>query len=304
MDLKKAGLKMNKGYMTTVSVLILIAAVCTSCGNESNEIGRGAFDFEASGIEMVNIDGGTFEMGDVWGYENAYDDEYPVHIVTLSDYYLSATEVTNAQYCAFLNEVGNREERGEQWVNLEGDERGECLIEEIDGRFYPKSGFDDHPVIYVNWYGALAFCEWLSEKTGDEYRLPTEAEWEYAARSGGSDDQKWSGTDNKDQLSDYAWYYSNSGIETHIVGTKIPNALGFYDLSGNVCEWCSDWHSSDYYRNSPTNNPTGPSSGDLRVTRGASWQSASGALRSSSRDRFSPGSCRYDLGFRLCRIMN
>ncbi|MBT4174021.1 MAG: SUMF1/EgtB/PvdO family nonheme iron enzyme, partial [Candidatus Marinimicrobia bacterium] len=157
---------------------------------------------------------------------------------------------------------------------------------------------DDCPVERVSWQDVQDFIKKLNKKTGMHYRLPTEAEWEYAARSGGKK-EKWSGTSNKSILGDYGWYSDNSNRQTHIVGTKTPNGLGLYDMSGNVWEWCSDWYDSDYYENSPKQNPQGPQSGSFRVKRGGSWGLYQKFLQGSGRGSCNPVSSSSYIGFRL-----
>jgi formylglycine-generating enzyme required for sulfatase activity len=216
-------------------------------------------------VEMVFVNGGTFQMGDVW--DLGQSDEKPVHSVTLDDFYISKYEVSQSFYL------------------------------EIMGTNPSYFVGDSLPVEQVTWYNAVEFCNKLSDTTGLEevytisqlgvtvdftkngYRLPTEAEWEYAARSGGGDDQKWSGTNNEDSLGVYAWYSLNSGDATHPVGTKKPNDLNIYDMCGNVGEWCGDWYAS--YSSESQTNPTGPLVGDYfyRTTRGKSWSNISTAYR-------------------------
>jgi len=169
-------------------------------------------------------------------------------------------------------------------------------------------------------YDAIEFCNKLSEQEGlnscysidganitcdfsaNGYRLPTEAEWEYAARSGGRDDRKWSGINSESEIGDYCWYYLNSGDKVHPVGTKQPNGLRIYDMSGNVWEWCWDLYASDYYSNSPSDNPKGPASGSNRVIRGGGWCNHSGYCRTANRDYYNPSlSGNGVLGFRLTR---
>ena len=140
-----------------------------------------------------------------------------------------------------------------------------------------------------------AFIKKLNRKSGKNYRLPTEAEWEYACRSGGRD-EKYSGGSDIDRV---AWYYGNSGGSTHAVGGKVANGLGLYDMSGNVWEWCSDWYDENYYGNSPTQNPQGPESGSSRVYRGGSWNNRPAFVRSAHRLRFGTALRIDDLGFRL-----
>jgi formylglycine-generating enzyme required for sulfatase activity/phosphoribosyl-ATP pyrophosphohydrolase len=236
---------------------------------------------------MAFVPGDTFQMGDLWG--DGGSDETPVHTVTLSGFFISKYEVTNSEYCVFLNEEGNQEEGGVTWLDINDSD---CRIYEQSGIFYPESGYEDHPVIEVSWYGARAYCEW---KGG---RLPTEAEWEYAARSGGME-QKYAGTSNVSELGDYAWYSANSGGDTHPVGTKLPNDLGIYDMSGNVWEWCNDWYDSDYYSISPENDPPGPESGTYRVLRGGSWSDNDRIARVANRLYNGPSNSNCIIGFRV-----
>lgn len=224
------------------------------------------------GIEFVFVKGGTFEMGDIFG--DGLIDEKPVHTVTLSDFYMSKYEVTFAQYDAYCNAAGASKPDDKGW------NRGNL------------------PVINVSWNEAVAFCQWLSQKTGERARLPTEAEWEYAARSGGKR-EKWAGVTDQSDLGDYAWYDSNGGNRIHSVGQKRPNGLGLYDMTGNVWEWCGDWYG--FYSGGPQINPPGPSSGIYRVTRGGSWVNSTGSLRCSTRSNNRPGDFYYNFGFRICR---
>jgi len=237
------------------------------------------------GIEEVFVEGGSFRMGDVWGGGDS--DEKPVRSVTLRSFYIAKHEVTQALY------------------------------KEIMGTNPSYFKGDNLPVERVTWYNAVEFCNKLSEKVGlqkvykingtnvtadftkNGYRLPTEAEWEYAARSGGRNDRKWSGTNTESELGNYAWYDKNSGSKTHPVGTKQPNDLGIYDMSGNVWEWCWDWKGS--YSSSSQTNPTGSSTGSYRVERGGSWSDIAGGCRSAVRYSDTPTGSSYDLGLRLAR---
>ncbi len=219
-------------------------------------------------IEMVFVKGGTFQMGSNKGF---FTDRKPVHSVTLDDFYIGKYEVTQKQWKAIM---GN---------NLS----------------YNK-GCDDCPVEKVSWNDVQKFIKKLNEKTGKYYRLPTEAEWEYAAR-GGVKSRGYQYAGNND-IEEVAWYDGNSGNKTHPVGQKKANELGIYDMSGNVWEWCSDWYSSSYYGSSPQNNPQGPSSGSFRVYRGGSWFNFARHCRVAFRFGDSPGLRGINLGFRLVLV--
>jgi formylglycine-generating enzyme required for sulfatase activity len=216
------------------------------------------------GIEMVFVRGGTFMMGDTGG--NGYDNEKPVHSVTLSDFYIGKYPVTQRQ-----------------WFEV---------MESSPSYF---TG-DDLPVERVSWNDAYRFIQKLNAKTGNKYRLPTEAEWEYAAR-GGADSRGYIYSGSND-INDVAWYRDHSGYKTHNVGTKAPNELGIYNMSGNVWEWVNDWYDREY-REIPDTDPPGPSTGSYRVSRGGSWGNAAGGCRVSHRSYCYPDDRRGILGFRL-----
>lgn len=222
----------------------------------------------SSDIEMVYVAGGTFTMGATSEQgSDAYSDEKPVHSVTVSGFHIGKYEVTQ-----------------KQWVEVMGSNPS-----------YFKG--DNLPVENVSWIDVQVFILKLNAKTGKKYRLPTEAEWEFAARGGNkSKGYKYSGSNTP---SDVSWYDGNSNSKTHPVGTKSPNELGIYDMSGNVCEWCSDWY-GEYSSNSQT-NPEGPSSGDKRVVRGGCWSGIASIFdRVSSRGGGdSPMSTSKITGFRL-----
>lgn len=219
-----------------------------------------------AGIEMVFIPGGTFRMGDTFGEGNS--NEKPVHTVTVSDFYIGKYEVTQ-----------------KQWQEIMGSNPS-----------YFKG--DNLPVEWVSWNDVQEFIRRLNARTGGNYRLPTEAEWEYAARGGNkSRGYKYSGSNEVDAV---AWYDGNSNSRTHPVGTKQPNELGLYDMSGNVWEWCQDYYGN--YSGESQINPKGPSSGQYRVLRGGSWLNSDVRnVRSSYRYRFNPDVCTFSYGFRLAR---
>jgi uncharacterized RDD family membrane protein YckC len=160
-----------------------------------------------------------------------------------------------------------------------------------------KSG-NHYPVEQVRWYDVEGFVQRLNEKTKMNFRLPTEAEWEYAARSGGRE-EKWAGTNLESEIDAYAWFEFNAGNKTHPVGEKKPNALGLHDMSGNVWEWVQDWYDKDYYRNSPMDNPRRLGQGEHKVIRGGNWESETLNLRTTGRWYSYPLQAHYGVGFRL-----
>lgn len=214
---------------------------------------------------MVWVDGGTFRMGATSEQGSEISDEKPVHSVTLSGYYIGKTEETQALWQAVM---------GSNPSYFEGD---------------------DLPVEQVSWDDCQEFIRKLNSLTGQNFRLPTEAEWEFACRGGNnSRGYKYSGSNYIDNV---AWYDGNSGDKTHPVATKSPNELGIYDMSGNVWEWCADWY-GDYSSGRQT-NPKGPYGGSGRVLRGGSWIIIAGCCRSSYRDGYIPTYRFNNLGLRL-----
>jgi formylglycine-generating enzyme required for sulfatase activity len=213
---------------------------------------------------MMAIPGGSFLMG-----SEEYDNEKPIHQVTLSPFYIGKYQVTQAQWQAVMK-------------NNPSLYKG-----------------DDLPVEHVSWEDATKFCQKLSEKTGREYRLPTEAEWEYACRAGSAG--RYCFGDNNALLGKYAWYFKNAD-KTYAVGEKLANDWGLHDMHGNVWEWCQDWYDEDYYWESPEENPQGPSSGIYRVLRGSSFNHDKGQCRSVSRGKYTPETVYRYLGFRVVCI--
>jgi formylglycine-generating enzyme required for sulfatase activity len=217
-------------------------------------------------FDMVYIEGGCLHIGTALpGYENAS----PAHEICLDDFYMSKTPVTQ-----------------NQWVEIMGNN---------PSRF---NGCDNCPVENVSWSDVQRFLENLNKKTGKNYRLPTEAEWEYAA---------WGGKkrlSNASHISysvqNKSWYSGNSNERTHPVGKKQPNLLGLNDMLGNVFEWCSDWYSAEYYAISPRNNPTGPINGNMKVIRGGAWTSSEKYIHNSYRAALPPGQRSDNCGFRIC----
>jgi formylglycine-generating enzyme required for sulfatase activity len=244
----------------------------------------------SDGMVMVYVPAGEFQMGNAEGY----GDERPVHTVYLDGFWIDQTEVTNEQFAAFLNEEGNQEEGGVTWLNIDDED---CLIEQAGGEYGPKSGYAEHPVVQVGWYGAAAYCEWARA------RLPTEAEWEYAAR--GPESRMFPWGDEFDCALCNSWREGCDGyVRTAPVGSFPDGAswCGALDMVGNVWECVADWYDSDYYADSPSENPTGPSSGMFRVLRGGSWYLPEHAAVSRAyRGNDLPVSTYDYLGFRCAR---
>ena len=243
------------------------------------EIGS-SWERPADGMRMMYIPAGEFEMGS----NDGGSDEKPVHIVYLDAYWMDETEVTNAMYAKCVG-------------------AGEC--DKPGGNYYNDSFYANHPVVNVDWGNAQAYCAWLVLSTGSEQiRLPTEAEWEKAAR-GGLEGKKYPWGDSPpvcSQNTENGAQFSDCSDRTVEVSSFNSNGYGLYDMSGNLWEWVNDWYSESYYANSPSNNPTGPSSGMYRVLRGGSWNYEDDFLRSANRYRFDPTELRhFGNGFRCAR---
>ena len=228
-------------------------------------------------MKMIWVERGDFLMGCTSEQGNCDSDEQNVRRVTVDGFYIGMLEVTQSQ-----------------WEKVVGTSIYQQKSK-AGGSSTPGVG-PDHPMYYVSWDEAMEFCRLLSNKTGRTYTLPTEAQWEYAARGGNKNEgAKYAGSNMIDAV---AWYKDNSGGSTHIVGSKRANALGIYDMSGNVWEWCKDWY-ADSYVSYDTNNPVGPSSGSYRVGRGGGWSSSASYCRVANRDGSSPGVRGNGLGFRV-----
>jgi formylglycine-generating enzyme required for sulfatase activity len=222
---------------------------------------------------------------------DAYLDEQPVHTVSLDGFWIDRTEVTNAQFAAFLNDQGNQVEEGIAWLEPGAGHRGVVYgqIEEADGVFRARQGYEDYPLVEVSWYGARAYCAWAGG------RLPTEAEWEYAARGPEGRVYPW-GDEFDGSLVNYdgTGYHGGGEVRWMPAGSLPQGAswCGALDMAGNVWEWVSDWWSDDYYARSPAENPQGPESGDVRIGRGGSWYDTAWHVRSAYRKGLSPSSYR------------
>lgn len=210
-------------------------------------------------MEFIFVKGGCYFMGD--NFNDKFPDELPLHEVCLDDFYIGKYEVTQGEYTKVMGNNPSSFRKGNRY-----------------------------PVERVSWPDTQKFITKLNNLSSQNYRLPTEAEWEYAARSRGKKERYPGGH----PVDDVAWFDGNSNITTHKVGTKLPNGLGIYDLSGNVTEWCQDWFNIDYYKTSPRDNPKGSLIGGRRIHRGGSWKFRANSVRASYR-----GSCPSDEEHRI-----
>lgn len=227
-------------------------------------------------FEMVYIPGGEFYMGSPENEFGRQDDERPIHKVKIDPFYIGKTEVTWDEYehYAFENLIVS-------------DPKEIVSITRPSASYEPYDhgwGRGKMPAMGISWHSAKKYCEWLSLKTGDFYRLPTEAEWEYACRAGSSTAYSF-GNDTKD-IEEYVWFDKNSGGRTNKVGLKRPNAFGLYDMHGNVWEFCLDYYDPNYYKtlkDEITINPKAPENGKVPVIRGGSWNDPPSELRCANR---------------------
>ena len=262
-----------------------------------------------AGIQFVSISGGCFKMGDTFG--DGEKDELPVHKVCVSDFAISRTDVTVGQFKVFVEATNYK---------TEAEKGGGCYV--FNGNDWNRQpdnnwknpGFvqnEQHPVTCVAWSDAQEFIKWLNKPGASTFRLPTEAEWEYSARSGGKK-QRFAGFNNKNLLFKYAnfcdtncdtkWKTAgqNDGYPgTSPVGSYQPNGVGLYDMTGNVWQWLNDWYGERYYSKSPKDNPRGAASGIDRVVRGGSWLNGPNDIRTADRNNSAPNYRSSDIGFRI-----
>ncbi|MDP1623281.1 MAG: formylglycine-generating enzyme family protein [Bacteroidales bacterium] len=248
--------------------------------------------------DMIQVEGGTFMMGSNSGNEN----ETPAHKVMVSSFSIGKYEVTFGEYKIFVDSTGYKTD-AEQHDTVR-IKQGLPPREKNHGTWnryatgIPVTPTDTlYPVANISWNDAMAYCSWLSKKTGKKFRLPTEAEWEFVAKGGiKSKGFNYAGGNNLDEV---AWHIGNSRIKLHMIGKKTPNELGIYDMSGNIEEWCADWYSDSYFKTSPEKNPAGPGHGTYRVLRGGSWRSGESRMTITFRNHELPFNNALVLGFRL-----
>lgn len=268
---------------TTILTYLLFISVFTFLSFTDNPINY-----------MVKVEGGTFKMGSKTSDKFADNDEQNEHSVTVKDFELCKFEVTVWQWKEYVK------------------------ANKLKMPIKPTWGFiDNYPINNITWEEAVLYCNWLSKKEklspaysksgpnivcnfkANGYRLPTEAEWEYAAKGGKkAKETKFSGSTSANEI---AWHKENSKGSPHTVGTKLPNELGIYDMSGNVWEWCWDWYNTDYYKIEDGNNPRGPEMGERKSVRGGSWDSKVNYLRPANRISTVPSKTHEFYGFRIAR---
>ena len=238
--------------------------------------------------DTVFVKGGLYKMGN----PNGDKDEHP-HLVVVNDFYMDKYEITNEEYAHFLNETGRHDPA---WIGLETNYANErCRIYLSSGQYQIEEGFEKHPVLGVSWYGAKAFADLYG------LRLPTEAEWEYAARGGHLSPDKTKLFAGSDYVDSVAWHFGNAQRVVQVIGQKTPNELGLYDMSGNVYEWCADFYDPKYYYISPRENPQGPDSTRLRAARGGNAFLADTLCRSTNRGMWIPHNHNVGVGFRCVK---
>ncbi|EAY29645.1 formylglycine-generating enzyme family protein [Microscilla marina] len=265
---------------------MLLILLATSCQNKTKVILP----------QMVFVKGGSFEMGQATPDTNSNIKRIgarPVHEVVLQGFYMGKFEVTNAEYVLFLNDKLARIDEFEYWIDIP---LSKCIPDTTKGKLYVEQKYKNHPVVGVTWYGADNYCRWLSAKTGQYYRLPTEAEWEYAARDRGKS-HTYAGSNYLDEI---AWYRENTR-KVNEVGAKQANGLGLHDMTGNVQEWCFDWYDKVFYIHSKRNNPINYAPTGFKCIRGGSWASAAKYCKVVNRLSALPLDGSNRVGFRIVR---
>jgi len=268
-----------KGIISIFLILILLFCFSVGCGTKKTE--------KSSRYEgMVLIPAGSFQMGS----NDGDSDEKPVHTVNISEFWMDKYEVTNAEYKKCVDA---------------GSCRAPLSVESYSRRsYYGDSTYDNYPVINVSWDDAKKYCQWKGK------RLPTEAEWEYAARGGLSGARYPNGDSINCRDANYCRFiyfcddckgYGGKDDDTHPVGSYAANGYGLYDMAGNVWEWVSDWYDGKYYENRTSQDPQGPSNGADRVVRGGSWGDNTVDIRVSNRLNYGPTVRNRGVGFRCAR---
>lgn len=290
---------MTSRFTPAALCLTLLTLFLGACSKDNNEP-----DPDIPQHDWVAVAGGSFTLGCTSSNSYPVVDAMPAHPVTVSNFYITRTEITNEQFARFLNSYGSDQVKS-------GPFEGEKLIYETDinyawgvrieeGVWVPAPGMQNYPVVYVTWYGANEYCSWAGG------RLPTEAEWEYAARGGARKDNFEYSGDGSPRV--VAWFALNSERRTRAIGGREPNGLGILDMSGNVAEFCSDWYSTNTYvtqyeqsLSGAVRNPTGPETGTLKVVRGGHCKSGENMITVYNRQSLEPAGNNNYTGFRMVK---
>ncbi len=323
--------KVTRNHVLQIICLLFIANLfflnCNDClAQKDVKKGKPAATYvdPAIGMEFVYVQGGCFQMGDTFG--DGGIEELPVHETCLDDFYIGKYEVTIEQFRKFVLQTGYKtvaEIIGQGYgISAEGlDDR--ALHDGLNWKhpLWPSDSIAkkmDHPVTQISWDDAVRFLRWMNKKTGENFRLPTEAEWEFAARNRGEKVKySWGNGKPSANIADDSlmkcrkykyWHlwegYKDGYIYTAPVGKFKPNKLGIYDITGNVSEWCHDWYDEEYYKVCRKNNPIGPEFGFGRSVRGGSWNFKPYFLRCSSRVSVLHNNWTYYLGFRVVKTID
>ncbi len=302
----------NQIEWPVMAIVLALAAGCETRTPSQKTVDLGG----GVKLEMVLIPAGSFAMGD----DNGLDDEWPAHEVTITKpFYLGKCEVTVGQFRRFVEATGyvTDAEKGTGFQGAFGWDRKAMEFAMNAEYSWRSPGFpqsDADPVVNVSWNDAMEFCKWLSREKGKTYRLPTEAEWEYACRAGtateyshGDDPEGVAKIGNvadaefKSQFPELEAVIqaSDGHAYTSPAGSFLPNAFGLYDMHGNVWEWCADWYDPEHYTRSPSIDPEGPATGEERVYRGGGWFNCTRGCRAASRSASQPENRNLTLGFRV-----
>jgi len=263
------------------------------------------FEKDLIAHNMVKIEGGSFTMGCIESRDGLCEsNETPSLQVAITSFYLSKYEVTVAQFKSFIDQTNYQTDADKKgysyvWTGSTSEKKyGVNWRFDVVGNLRDLSDYQ-HPVIHVSHIDAIAYCSWLSKQTGKTYRLPTESEWEYAARGGKlTKGYMYAGSN---EIKEVAWYDENSNNTTHKVGGLKPNELGLYDMNGNIYEWCADWYNEKYFKPTLQINPQSSYQDLLAVLRGGSWKQSGSLSRVSSRHKGFPEDCNFNVGFRVAR---
>ena len=239
----------------------------------------------STNIEFIFIEKGKFIPGN-----NNFDlDERNDKKIKVKSFYISKYEITNKEYCSFLNKIDKKKHNINNYINLKGKWRNiEQAIYQREDSFFVKKNYNNFPVIFISWHGANEFCKYYN------YRLPSEIEWEYVALK--------ANTTNAIITENIAWYKINANETPHKVGTKRANNMGIHDMSGNVSEWCSNWYSEHYYKNIKKRKNI--NNGTFKVHRGGSWANSLNILRITNRRASNPTTMNATIGFRVAKTKN